>query len=262
MEIIVQETAEQASMLAARLIAKTISDKPDAVLGLPTGSTPLPLYKELIRIHKEENLDFSSVTSFNLDEYLGLGPEHPQSYHHFMYENLFNHINIPAENINIPDGLTENVPSFCNGYEQKIKDKGGIDIQLLGIGSDGHIGFNEPSSSLTSRTRIKTLTPNTIKDNARFFENESAVPRHVITMGLGTVMESRECILLAFGEAKAEAVRQSVEGPLCAMVPASVLQMHNRSRFFIDAEAASKLEKVEYYNWVFSNKPAWQQFEK
>ena len=196
MEIIIQPNREAATEVAADIITKLLRRKPDAVLGLATGSTPQLLYRRLI----ERKLDWSRVTTFNLDEYLGLSTEHPQSYHHFMWSNLFSHINIRPENVHIPDGMTRNVAAFCEEYEQRIKAAGGIDLQLLGIGSDGHIGFNEPTSSLASRTRIKTLTENTRRDNARFFAEGEEVPKHVLTMGIGTIMEARVNLLLAFGD--------------------------------------------------------------
>ena len=188
MEIIISNTYEELSEAAARTVAKTLNSKPNAVLGLPTGSTPLGLYRELIRMHKDEGLDFSQVTTFNLDEYMGLKQDHPQSYHYFMRENLFKHINIAPHNIYIPSGTTDNYEAFCEWYEQRIVECGGIDLQVLGIGSDGHIAFNEPSSSLGSRTRIKTLTKQTIDDNARFFKEGEKVPIYAITMGVGTIL--------------------------------------------------------------------------
>lgn len=259
MEIIIQSDPQAGDAVAARMIAGLIRRKPNAVLGLATGSTPLGLYKELIRLHQEEGLDFSQVTTFNLDEYIGLAPDHPQSYHRFMFENLFNHINMAPERIHIPDGMTADVPAFCAAYEQAIHEAGGIDLQVLGIGTDGHVGFNEPSSSLASRTRIKTLTQQTLADNARHFPDPSAQPHHVITMGIGTIMESRQVVMLAFGENKAEAVAQSVEGPVCAMMPASVLQFHPQAHVILDDASSASLAKADYYRWVYTNKPAWQQ---
>ena len=258
MEVIIQPTAETASIIGARIFAHKVREKPDAVIGLATGSTPLFLYKELIRLHREEGLDFSRITTFNLDEYVGLRPDHPQSYRRFMEANLFQSINIPATNIHFPDGMAQDIPAFCMQYEKEIVCSGGIDIQILGIGSDGHIAFNEPTSSLASRTRIKTLTAQTRKDNARFFGNESEVPHHVITMGLGTIMEARMCILLAFGKGKAEALAEMVEGPLTSMIPASILQLHPVVKVLVDEGAASALKKHEYYRWVYENKPEWQ----
>ena len=258
MEIIIQLTHEAASLAAARIIARLVRDKPNAVLGLATGGTPMFLYRELMRLHHEEKLDFSRVTTFNLDEYIGLSPEHPASYHSFMHENFFRHINIKPEHIHIPDGMAKDVPAFCNAYEEKIRAAGGIDLQILGIGTDGHIGFNEPSSSLASRTRIKTLTPQTRRDNARFFGGESEVPHHVITMGVGTTMDARQVLLLAFGAHKARAVAEAVEGPVTASVPASVLQLHPVAKALLDEPSASELKRSDYYRWVYDNKPKWQ----
>lgn len=256
MEIIIQPTAQAATDVAARMIAGLLTRKPDAVLGLATGSTPLPLYQALI----DMNLDWSRVTTFNLDEYIGLPREHPQSYHSFMWENLFRHINIAKENVHLPDGNARDIPKFCHEYEACIRKAGGIDLQLLGIGGDGHIGFNEPTSSLASRTRIKTLTRQTCQDNARFFGSEQAVPRHVITMGIGTIMEARQILLLALGNRKANALAAAVEGCVTSMNPASVLQFHPAAKICLDEEAACHLKKADYYRWVYTNKPAWQEF--
>ena len=258
MEVIISPNPGSGAETGARIIEKLIRTKPSAVLGLATGSTPVGLYKELIRKHREESLDFSGVTTFNLDEYVGLAPSHPASYHRFMHENLFDQINVPAANIHIPDGKTGDIPSFCASYEASIRAAGGIDLQLLGIGHDGHVGFNEPSSSLASRTRLKTLTEVTIAANKRFFTDEEEVPRHVITMGVGTIMESHVCLLLAFGEGKADAVAAMVEGPITAMCPASVLQLHPHVIVIADDAAASKLKKADYYRYVYANKPAFQ----
>ena len=259
MEIIIQSDAVAASRAAARLVARLVREKPNAVLGLATGSTPLMLYKEMIRLHKEEGLDFSGVTTFNLDEYIGLEKDHPQSYYTFMWENLFSQINIKPENVHLPDGMAKDVPASCAAYEQAIVAAGGIDLQVLGIGSDGHIGFNEPTSSFASRTRIKTLTQQTVQDNARFFDgDESKVPHHCITMGIGTIMDARMNLMLAFGAGKAEAVAATVEGPVCAMMPASILQHHPVAKVFIDEAAASALKLSAYYRWIYAGKPEWQ----
>ena len=254
MEIIIQPTPEAATHIAARLLGKLIREKPASVLGLATGGTMEALYRQLVSM----KLDWSKLTTFNLDEYVGLSPQHPQSYHSFMWENLFHHVNIPIKSVNIPDGLAKDVPAACEQYERKIFSAGGIDMQLLGIGTSGHIGFNEPTSSLASRTRIKTLTPQTLRDNARFFGNESEVPHHVITMGIGTILESRHCVLLAFGVKKARAIAEAVEGPITAMNPASALQMHPRVTVFLDEAAAAELRMKEYYRWVYDQKPKWQ----
>jgi len=258
MEIIIQPDAEAASRLAARFIAKLIREKSRAVLGFATGQTPLPLYRELCRLHREEKLDFDRVTSFNLDEYVGLNPAHPASFRTYMWTHLFGQINIVPEHVHIPDGLAPNIPISCEKYEDEIQAAGGIDLQILGIGTDGHIGFNEPTSSLVSRTRIKTLTARTRRDNAGAFGGEDKVPPHVITMGLATIMECRTCLLLAFGAPKAAAVALAVEGPVTATVPASILQFHRRTIVLIDEEASSKLLRGEYYRYVYEHKPDWQ----
>jgi glucosamine-6-phosphate deaminase len=254
MEIIIQSTPQAATEIAARLMAKLIGKKPGAVIGLATGSTPELLYRSLINLH----LDWSRVTTFNLDEYIGITREHPQSYHSFMQQQLFRHVNIRPESVHIPDGMAADIPAACQSYESQISAAGGIDLQLLGIGTDGHIGFNELTSSLASRTRIKTLTPQTRRDNARFFGNEDQVPQHVITMGIGTILEARHCLLLAFGAKKARAIAGAVEGPVTAMNPASALQLHPHVTLCLDEAAATELRMTEYYRWVYDQKPDWQ----
>jgi glucosamine-6-phosphate deaminase len=258
MEIIIQPDAALASRLAARIVARAVREKPAAVLGFATGRTPLLLYRELVRLHKEESLDFSAVTSFNLDEYVGLDPAHPESFHAYMGTHLFSGLNIVPRRIFIPDGLAADVPAYCRAFEDLIRAAGGIDLQILGIGTDGHLGFNEPTSSLASRTRIKTLTPETRRDNARFFGGEDKVPHHVITMGLGTIMDCRTNLLLAFGASKAKAVARTVEGPITAMVPASILQLHPQTILLLDEEAASGLQRADYYRYIYAHKPDWQ----
>jgi glucosamine-6-phosphate deaminase len=241
MLVIIKDDFEQASQEAARFIADRLLKKPNLVLGLATGSTPLPLYRELIRLHREEGLDFSKVTTFNLDEYVGLRRDHEQSYYRFMCENLFDHINVDRRFVNIPNGMVMDIEAHCDWYEREIERVGGIDLQVLGIGGNGHIAFNEPGSSLGSRTRVKTLSTKTREDNARFFDSLDAVPRYAITMGIGTIMEARELVLLATGAGKAEAIRASAEGPLTAMVPGSMVQMHRRAYLFVDPEAGARL---------------------
>ena len=260
MEVIIQSDLRQASLLGARIIARLVREKPNAVLGFATGKTPLLLYQFLVQMHQEQGLDFGRITAFNLDEYFGLDPSHPASFHSYMWKNLFSHIAIPDERGNIPNGMASDIPAACREFEVKIKSSGGIDIQILGIGRDGHIGFNEPSSSLTSRTRIKTLTAVTRRDQAEDFGGEEKVPFHVITMGLGTIMESRTSLLLAFGKQKARPIAQTIEGPITAMVPASVLQLHRRSIVILDEEAAAELNKADYYRWVYDHKPDWQKY--
>lgn len=250
MRVIIVKDYKEMSRRAAKVVANRIGKKPDLVLGLATGSTPVGMYSELIRMHKEEGLDFSKVRSFNLDEYCGLSSDHPQSYHYFMHDKLFNHINIRPENIYIPIGDVEKANISCEWYEKKIKEEGGIDLQILGIGRDGHIGFNEPGSSLGSRTRIKTLTKETIEDNARFFKKREEVPLYAITMGLGTISEARECLLLASGTNKTEAIQKSIEGPVSADITASLLQLHPRAIIIIDEEAAQNLRQKDYYRYA------------
>lgn len=247
MRVIIQPSVEVASQRAGQIIANLIRKKPDCVLGMATGGSPLGTYRELIRLHREEGLDFSQVTTFNLDEYVGLGPTHPQSYRHFMQANLFDQLNIRPDKTHVPDGRALDFESHCRLYEQKIKDSGGIDLQILGIGTDGHIAFNEPGSSLGSRTRLKTLASETIRDNARYFGGEEKVPRLAITMGVGTILESRRCLLLAFGSSKALAVRDTVEGPLTAQVTASALQLHREVIGIFDEAAARLLVRRDYY---------------
>jgi len=242
MEVVVKENYQEMSRLSAELIAEVVRKKPRAVLGLATGSTPLGTYQELIRMHREKGLDFSQVVTFNLDEYIGLPPEHDQSYHHFMKVSLFDHVNIPPSNIHIPNGMAEDLLEACEQYERDIKEAGGIDIQLLGIGANGHIAFNEPGSSLGSRTRVKTLDQKTIEDNARFFKHMDDVPKYAITMGIGTIMDSRHIMLLANKASKAHALALTVEGPVTALVPATIVQLHPRATIIVDREAAAELK--------------------
>lgn len=244
MLVIKRKSYDDISLEAAKIVADRLRKKPDLVLGLATGSTPIGLYKALIDMHQREGLDFSRVTTFNLDEYVGLPPTHDQSYRWFMTENLFKHINVDRRFTHVPDGMANDIEAHCEWYEQRIRDAGGIDLQVLGIGSNGHIAFNEPGSSLGSRTRIKTLTERTVRDNARFFGSMDDVPRYAITMGIGTIMEAREIVLLASGEGKANALKAACEGPITHMCPASVCQMHRKAFFLIDDAAASKLTGV------------------
>ena len=258
MEIIIKPNAAEAQQEVARILRRQIQRQPDSVLGLATGSTPIPVYAALVKMHEQGELDFSRVVTFNLDEYVGLAADHACSYRAFMQQHLFGKVNLASKNIHFPDGLAQDVPAHCAEYETAIARAGGIDLQLLGIGRDGHIGFNEPSSSLASRTRIKTLTPQTVKDNAKCFGSPDKVPRHVITMGVGTIMDSRHCLLLAIGEAKADVIARMAEGAITADVPASVLQMHRACTLVVDEPAAAKLKRHEYYRWVYENKPPWQ----
>jgi glucosamine-6-phosphate deaminase len=244
MLILIKKDYKSVCQEAAKQIADLIKKKPDCVLGLATGSTPVGVYKELIRMHKEEGLDFSHVKTFNLDEYVGLPKEHDQSYFYFMCENLFNHINIDRRLVHIPNGMADDIEQECLNYEEIIKRAGGIDLQILGIGSNGHIAFNEPLSSLGSRTRIKTLTDKTRRDNARFFDSTDDVPKYAITMGVGTIMDSKSIILLASGSNKALAIAKTIEGPITAMVPATMVQMHRNAIILIDKDSSGELSYI------------------
>ena len=250
MEIIIKKNYEEMSKEAARVVKERLLEKPDLVLGLATGSTPLGLYRELARMHKEEGLSFKKARTFNLDEYYGLSPEHPQSYHYFMNANLFSQIDIDLVNIHIPDGLAKNVGKYCLEYEEKIEKCGGIDLQILGIGGDGHIGFNEPGSSLASRTRIKTLDEQTVKDNSRFFKSIDEVPKYAITMGVGTVIDAKEIILLASGKSKSRIIARAIEGPVTSQITTSMLQIHPRVITILDEDASSSLKRKNYYKFV------------
>ncbi|RKU33056.1 glucosamine-6-phosphate deaminase [Candidatus Poribacteria bacterium] len=255
MEIIIQPTYQHLVSIAADIVKRALLKKPELVMGLATGSTPIGLYEALVRMHKEEGLDFSAVTTFNLDEYVGIPKTHPSSYHTFMETQFFRHVNIPVENRYLPQNTAADHGAFCERYEAAIARAGGIDIQILGIGREGHIGFNEPSSSLGSRTRIKTLTRSTLEANAPHFGGDiDAVPTLAITMGVGTIMEARQCLLLANGASKASAIASAVEGPITAEVPASVLQMHPCTVVLLDEAAASALKRAAYYRQVYANK--------
>jgi glucosamine-6-phosphate deaminase len=249
MLVIIKNDYDSLSAEAAKVVADRLKKKPNLVLGLATGSTPLGLYKELIRLHKYEGLDFSKVVTFNLDEYVGLQPTHDQSYHYFMQKNFFDSINLDPRYIHVPQGMAKDVKLFCSWYEDRIKSFGGIDIQVLGIGANGHIAFNEPGSSLGSRTRIKTLTATTRDDNKRFFEKGEDVPKYAITMGVGTIMDAKELLLVASGKSKAQAISSAVEGPLTAMCPASIIQMHKEAFVIIDKPAASLLRGTYVDTW-------------
>lgn len=250
MRVIIVKDAQQAGCVAADLIVNEMKKRAVFVLGLATGSTPLPLYQELIRRHREEGLDFSNVISFNLDEYVGLPADHPETYRRFMNQNLFNHININKKLTFVPDGTITDlakVEEFCLWYENQIADVGGVDYQVLGIGSNGHIGFDEPGSSLGSITRIKPLTERTRKDNARFFGNDiNQVPKHAITMGIGTIMKAKKVVLIATGKGKADAIADSLEGAVSSKCPASALQLHQYATYVVDEAAASKLTLEGY----------------
>ena len=258
MEVLIRKEAEICCLLGAKIIARVVLEKPDAVLCLATGRTPLRLYQELIRMHREEGLDFSRVTTFNLDEYVGLPATHDQSYRWFMRENFFRHIIIDPKRTHVPDGTARDLHAECRGYEQRIADSGGIDIQLLGLGRNGHIGFNEPTGSLHSRTWVNILTKQTLRDNSAVFGSREAMPKHAITMGIGTILDARRCLLIAFGPAKVRAVQQMVEGPLSAICPGSALQLHPRATVILDESAAAGLRYADHYRWIDRHKLDWQ----
>ncbi len=255
MQVIIKDTREEMSIEAAEIIKDAIHLKPNLVLGLATGSTPIGTYKELIKMYEAGELDFSKVVTFNLDEYVGLPISHEQSYHYFMHDNLFNHININPVNVHVPSGIVKDFGSYCQWYEDEIAKVGGVDLQVLGIGSDGHIGFNEPGSSFASRTGIVTLTAETIEDNARFFDSIDDVPKFAITMGVGTIMEAGHCLLMANGENKVDPVAALVEGPVTSQITASALQMVAKATVILDEAAAAKLERKDYYKWAYENQP-------
>jgi glucosamine-6-phosphate deaminase len=251
MLVLLNSSYEEMSREAARIVAGAVRSKPAVTLGLATGSTTLGMYKELVRLHREQGLDFSRVVTFNLDEYLGLAAEHPQSFHGFMRENFFAHVNVAPGNIHIPNGtIGGDYDEYCASYERAIREAGGIDLQILGIGRNGHIGFNEPTSSFGSRTRLKVLTNETIEDNRKFFSAGEEMPQCAVTMGIGTILEARKILLLATGEAKAETVAEAIEGPITASVTASCLQLHPDVTFVIDEAAGARLKQRDYYRRV------------
>ncbi|MCL5674566.1 MAG: glucosamine-6-phosphate deaminase [Candidatus Omnitrophica bacterium] len=250
MRVIIKDNYEEISKSAAELVKNRILNKSNLILGLATGSSPLGLYKELVKICENKEITFKKIRTFNLDEYYGLSPDHLQSYRYFMNVNLFNHIDIDKKNTYVPDGLAKDIDKFCNDYEKKIKNTGGIDLQVIGIGGDGHIGFNEPGTSLASRTHLVILDEQTIGDNARFFNSVDEVPKAAITMGVGTVLETKEIILLANGIKKAKIIAQTLEGPVTSMITASSIQLHPKVTVFLDKEAASELKRISYYNFV------------
>ncbi len=249
MEVIICKTKEEASRLAADKITGLVKKSPKCVLGLATGSTPVDMYTCLAADVKAKKVSFKGVKSWNLDEYWGLPGTHDQSYRYFMDKNLFDKIDIDKKNTHVLNGLAKDWKKEVKAYEAAIKKAGGIDLQVLGIGSDGHIAFNEPGSSLASRTRLVSLTPQTIKDNARFFKKAADVPKYALSMGVGTIMEAKTVVLLAFGANKADAVKGAVEGGISQFCTASALQMHPDAWFFCDAAAAAKLKLKKYYAW-------------
>lgn len=253
MRVIECAQPDEAAEVVAEEILEALRLKPDLVLGLATGSTPIGVYERLVRARRERGVDFSHLRTFNLDEYVGLAADHPQSYRYFMRQHLFDEAGIPPQNVHFPPVQADDLHAACRAYEQSIRDVGGIDIQLLGIGSNGHIGFNEPTSSLASRTRVKTLTDKTLRDNARFYGDGEEQPQLAVTMGIGTILDARRIVLQSFGAKKAEAIHAAVEGALSSFWPASALQLHPDVTMFVDAESAALLTMRDYYRRVREN---------
>jgi glucosamine-6-phosphate deaminase len=253
MQIVICESADAVAEQASCWVKAMIQQKPNAVLGLATGSTPIQLYQRLVTEHKQGELSFKNVTSFNLDEYHQIEASNPKSYRSFMNKHLFNHLDINIDNTFLPTcNSSQNPRAQGLAYEQAIKQAGGIDLQILGIGANGHIGFNEPSSSLSSRTRIKTLTKQTLKDNSRLFKPDEMQPDKAMTMGIATIMDARYVLLMATAKNKAAAIKSMITGPVSANCPASILQMHENAVIIIDKDAASELSEQEYFQWANS----------
>ncbi|TDO14836.1 glucosamine-6-phosphate deaminase [Mycobacterium sp. BK086] len=259
MEVIILEDAQQIGTIAADAIEALLTRKPAAVLGLATGSSPLSIYDELAARYQAGRLSFNAARGFTLDEYVGLPADHPERYRNVIDTAFVSRVDFAPGAVAGPDGLAADIPAACAGYEQAIEQAGGVDVQILGIGTDGHIGFNEPGSSLASRTRIKTLTRQTRIDNSRFFDGDvDRVPTHCLTQGLGTIMAARHVILVAVGRTKAEAVHQLIEGPVSAMWPATILQHHPHATVLLDGGAARRLQLADYYRETYLSKPKWQ----
>jgi glucosamine-6-phosphate deaminase len=257
-EVIVEPTPDDVARVAADVVAGVVARRPDAVLGVATGSSPLGVYAELARRVADGRLDLSGVTAFALDEYVGLPPGHPQAYAAVVAREVTGPLRLDPARVHVPDGGADDLEAAAEEYERALADAGGVDVQLLGIGGNGHIGFNEPTSSFGSRTRIKTLTARTRADNARFFASPDEVPLHCLTQGLGTILGARRLLLVAQGEGKAAAVAAAVEGPLTSMCPGSALQLHPRATVVVDEAAAARLTLIDHYRHVHAAKPAWQ----
>ncbi|MCP3968480.1 MAG: glucosamine-6-phosphate deaminase [Lentisphaerae bacterium] len=260
MEVIIRPDAQAAVKLTAKIMADDLIKKPDMVFGLATGRTMEAVYAELANLHRNCGTDFSLAKSFNLDEYIGLPSEDKNSYRYYMNYHLFNNVNIDLRNTHLPNGIAEDLDAEGPRYEQAIVDAGGIDMQLLGIGCDGHIGFNEPLSSLASRTRQKALTPETYEQNSPLFDNPEDMPKRAFTMGVGTILDAKRIVMLVTGAEKADVLAKAVEGPVTSMISASALQLHSRVVVIVDEEAATKLEGKDYYNWIFQNEPEWEPY--
>jgi glucosamine-6-phosphate deaminase len=257
-EVVILSGADEIASVGADVFVSQLDRKTDAVLGLATGSSPLGVYRKLVERHRADEVSFAWARAFLLDEYVGLPAEHPQRYRSVIGEVFEQHVNFAPGAVRGPDGNATDLPAACARYEAAIVDAGGVDVQLLGIGTDGHVAFNEPGSSLTSRTRVKTLTSQTRADNARFFDSPAEVPYHVLTQGLGTISAARHLLLVATGAGKAAAVQAMVEGPVSAFCPASVLQLHPHATVLLDDDAAGSLALGDYYRETYAHKPAWQ----
>jgi glucosamine-6-phosphate deaminase len=260
-EIIILPTPTEVGRVAASLIASVVEAKPDAVLGLATGSSPLDIYRSLAERVRNGELDLSKASGFALDEYVGIPLTHPESYAAVIARDVTGPLGLDPSRVHVPDGRADDLELATAEYDASIAAAGGVDIQILGIGANGHIGFNEPTSSFASRTRIKTLAPSTREANARFFDDPADVPTHCLTQGLGTILDAKRVVLVAQGRGKADAVAAAVEGPLSAMCPGSALQLHRHATIVVDEEAASKLTLSDYYRYTYANKPEWQRFE-
>jgi glucosamine-6-phosphate deaminase len=260
MEVIVLPSPAEVGQLAARKIAKLVRGKPNAVLGLATGSSPLAIYHELASSVRDGSLDASHVSAFALDEYVGIAEQHPQSYASVIRREVTEPLGLDPSRVFVPDGRAADLETACQAYESAIREAGGVDLQILGIGANGHVGFNEPTSSFGSRTRLKTLAPRTRADNARFFDSPDDVPAHCLTQGLGTIMNARELLLVAQGSRKAAAVAAAIEGPVSSMCPGSILQFHPHATVIIDEAAAEGLALTDYYRYTYAHKPSWQRF--
>lgn len=260
MQVIIRDSREQATSLAAAIIARQLRQKPNSVLGLATGRTMERLYAKLADMHRDHDLDFSLAVTFNLDEYVGLPVSHRNSYRYYMNHHLFNKVNIDPRNTHLPDGTAADPGEESRRYEAMIEDVGGIDLQVLSIGASGHIGFNEPLSAMFSRTRMKALTITTVEQNAPQFESPEEMPRFAITMGVGTILEAGQCLLLVTGSSKAGVLAKAVEGPVTSMISATALQLHPDCTVIADAAAAAQLEQQEYYRWIFSHDPQWEPY--
>lgn len=261
MEVILRPSRASAIEVVARLIARSLRARPSLVLGLATGVTMERLYERLARMYLEDGLDFSLCRTFNLDEYVGLAPEDPRSYRYYMNRHLFGRVNIDPRNTHLPDGTAPDLDAECARYEQSIRDHGLVDLQLLGIGRAGHIGFNEPLSALRSRTRVKALTPVTLEQNAPHFGGVEHMPKRAITMGVGTILDAKRIVMLVTGASKAEVLARAVEGPITSMISATALQLHPACTVVVDEDAGAALKEKDYYRWIFANEPEWQAFK-